>query len=309
MDSVAPPAGAFEFGKNWQRFLSVLSEERIKAAEASLRQALELETLEGLTFLDLGCGSGLFSLAARRLGATVHSVDVDPDSVACTRNLKWQMRSNDAQWTIAQGSALDTEYMASLGQFDIVYSWGVLHHTGQMWKAIENAQQCVREGGRLWIAIYNDQGWRSARWKNIKQLYNALPRLLRPMMTALILVPRETLFGLYMSVTGRPGEYLRSWTDYKATRGMSRWHDAVDWVGGWPFEVAKPEELFQFLRRRGFSLSNLTTCGGGLGCNELVMQRISAGATTQEAVRQGIRAAVISSARGRSAKSSGALTH
>ena len=114
----------FEFGKNWSAFLAVLDDERIAKAEESLREMLEVESLEGKTFLDIGSGSGLFSLAARRLGATVHSFDFDSNSFACTQELRKRYFPNDANWRVEQGSALDADYVASLGKFDIVYSWG-----------------------------------------------------------------------------------------------------------------------------------------------------------------------------------------
>jgi len=95
----------FEFGKNWQRFLSVLNDERIAEAEKSLRAMLETESLSGKSFLDVGSGSGLFSLAAMRLGAArVHSFDYDPQSVACTRELKRRYFPDAHHWTIEEGS-------------------------------------------------------------------------------------------------------------------------------------------------------------------------------------------------------------
>src|SRR6266496_6740116 len=115
----------FAFGKNWKSFLTNLDETRIAEAERSLREMLQLDDLLGKSFLDVGSGSGIFSLAARRLGARVHSFDYDPESVACTAELKRRYFSNDSNWTIEEGSVLDEEYMLSLGQFDVVYSWGV----------------------------------------------------------------------------------------------------------------------------------------------------------------------------------------
>jgi 2-polyprenyl-6-hydroxyphenyl methylase/3-demethylubiquinone-9 3-methyltransferase len=112
----------FEFGKNWSRFLSRLNEERIVRAENSLKMMLEAEDLRGRSFLDIGCGSGLFSLAARRLGAHVRSFDYDPQSAACTRELKRRYFPEDAGWVIDEGSILDRKYVQSLGRFDIVYS-------------------------------------------------------------------------------------------------------------------------------------------------------------------------------------------
>ena len=155
--------GRFEFGKNWARFLALLDDERIARAEQSLKTMLEVESLEGKSFLDIGSGSGLFSLAARRLGARVHSFDYDPNSAACTQELRRRYFPGDERWKVEEGSALDAGYVRSLGQFDVVYSWGVLHHTGRMWDALDNARLPVAPGGRLFVAIYNDQGSRSRR--------------------------------------------------------------------------------------------------------------------------------------------------
>ncbi|MEW5992962.1 MAG: class I SAM-dependent methyltransferase [Candidatus Zixiibacteriota bacterium] len=146
----------FAFGANWSRFLGALSDERIRRAEKSLSDVLERERLDGMRFLDIGSGSGLFSLAARRLGASVHSFDFDPQSVACTSELRRRYFTDDSRWTIEQGSALDSSYLAGLGKFDVVYSWGVLHHTGNMWEAMDNLIPNVADDGLLYIALYND---------------------------------------------------------------------------------------------------------------------------------------------------------
>jgi 2-polyprenyl-3-methyl-5-hydroxy-6-metoxy-1,4-benzoquinol methylase len=263
----------FEFGKNWSRFLAVLDEDRIARAEESLQQMLEIEDLSGKSFLDIGSGSGLFSLAARRLGATVHSFDYDPNSVACAVELRRRYFADDRNWTIEEGSALDARYIQGLGRFDIVYSWGVLHHTGQMWQALDNAQLPVADGGKLFIAIYNDTGTQSARWKWIKRKYNELPGFLKSPFAVIVMIPGEFRPVLRSLVTLRAGEYIRSWTQYDQKRGMDRWRDIIDWVGGYPYEVAKPEEIFEFYRARGFTLTKLKCGGVGLGCNEFVFQK------------------------------------
>src|SRR5256714_1635598 len=263
----------FEFGKNWGRFLDVLDEARIVRAEESLKQMLEVENLEGKSFLDIGSGSGLFSLAARRLGALVHSFDYDPHSVACTKELRRRYFNNDPDWRIEEGSALDVEYMRSLGTFDVVYSWGVLHHTGAMWKALENAQLGVASGGKLFVAIYNDLGSRSRRWRWIKRTYCDRPKILKTPFALIVIAPEETRSFMSSLLRLRPGEYLKSWTRYDSNRGMNRWRDIIDWVGGYPYEVAKPEEIFDFYRARGFQLTKLKCGGVGLGCNEFVFQR------------------------------------
>jgi 2-polyprenyl-6-hydroxyphenyl methylase/3-demethylubiquinone-9 3-methyltransferase len=119
----------FRFGENWSRFLSVLNEGRIVQAENGLRTALGVSRLDGKTFLDVGFGSGIHSLAARRLGATVRSFDFDPQSVACTTELRDRFFPGDDGWIVESGSVLDASYLSRLAAFDVVYSWGVLHHT------------------------------------------------------------------------------------------------------------------------------------------------------------------------------------
>jgi 2-polyprenyl-6-hydroxyphenyl methylase/3-demethylubiquinone-9 3-methyltransferase len=261
----------FTFGDNWRRFLAVLDEARIAEAEQSLRHMLGVERLDGKSFLDIGSGSGLFSLAARRLGARVHSFDYDPQSVACTRELRRRYFADDDNWKVEEASALDEAYVKSLGVFDVVYSWGVLHHTGAMWRALENAAHAVAPGGRLFIAIYNDTGRQSARWKWLKKTYNRLPAPLRAPYAALVSAPEEAKALARALVRLKPGEYVRSWTGYdRNNRGMNKWRDIVDWVGGYPYEVATPDEIFDFYRARGFSLARLHCGGVGLGCNEFV---------------------------------------
>lgn len=265
----------FEFGRNWLRFLESVRDENIVKAESSLKRMLEIDSLTGLSFLDIGSGSGLFSLAARRLGARVHSFDYDPQSVACSAELRRRYFPHDSQWVVERGSALDVDYLVGLGRFDIVYSWGVLHHTGRMWQALENARLAVAPGGRLFIAIYNDSGSRSRRWARIKYAYNNLPRVLRAPLALLAITPNETKAFLRAALDGCPSGYLRSWIRPYGFRGMSRWHDIVDWVGGYPYEFATPEQIFDFYRERGFTLTKLRCGGVGLGCNEFVFVKSS----------------------------------
>ena len=265
--------GRFEFGKNWARFLRVLDESRIVEAENSLKTTLEVESLEGRSFLDVGSGSGLFSLAARRLGARVFSFDYDAQSVACTKELRSRFFQNDGLWTVERGSILDDEYIRALPKFDIVYSWGVLHHTGNMWRAMENVLHPLEKDGRLYIAIYNDQGHWSIFWSHIKKLYNWLPKSLRLPFALLVMGPRDLRSLLFSIITFRPMRYVRSWTEYGSVRGMSKWIDMIDWVGGYPFEVATPGQLVDFFRAQGFVLEKLVTCAGAAGCNEFVFSR------------------------------------
>jgi 2-polyprenyl-3-methyl-5-hydroxy-6-metoxy-1,4-benzoquinol methylase len=268
--------GRFAFGDNWRAFLDTIDEARITQAAHSLQTMLELPSLEGRSFLDVGTGSGLFSLAAMRLGAQrIHSFDLDLDSVACAEALRRRFYPNADNWTIGQGSVLDACLAESLGGWDVVYAWGVVHHTGAMWQAMSNVALLVSEDGSLFLAIYNDQGLRSRVWREIKRWFNRLPERARVPYALIIMLPREFLSLAFHLVSGRPHRYLQRWTRYKQERGMSRWHDLVDWVGGYPFEVARPEEVVRFCREEGFELVNLRTCGGRLGCNEYVFRRVA----------------------------------
>jgi len=268
---VTSEAVRFAFGANWSSFLRHLDDERIAEAERALLNALGKDGIAGKRFLDVGSGSGLFSLAAHRIGAArVHSFDYDQQSVACTDELRTRFANNPANWIVEKGSALDDAYLASLGAWDVVYSWGVLHHTGDMWSALDKVARLVAPGGTLFIAIYNDQGRTSRLWHAVKLAFNrgAAGRLL----VVSAFIPYWGMRAFLLDVF-RFRDPRHRYRDYKKTRGMSLLHDWIDWLGGYPFEVARPEEVFRFFRDRGFVLREITTCGGGLGCNEYVFVR------------------------------------
>jgi len=263
----------FKFGENWRKFLEKMSEERVQTALASLRTMLRRESLAGLRFLDVGSGSGLFSLAAHRLGATVTSFDYDGDSVGCTNEMRRRYAPDSTDWKILQGSVLDAEFMRSLGQFDVVYSWGVLHHTGAMWKAIDAALERVARGGWFFIAIYNDQGVWSRRWTKIKRFYCSGP--FGRFAVCATFIPYQIARNLAADIVWRRNPWKR-YSEYSRARGMSPVRDWFDWLGGYPFEVAKPEQIILPLSERGYLLVNLVTCGGTPGCVEYVFRHDAA---------------------------------
>jgi SAM-dependent methyltransferase len=238
---------SFSFGKNWAKYLRGLTEAKLQQAERSLAESFANESLEGQSFLDAGCGSGVFSLAALRLGAReVTSVDVDPNSVACARHLCAKTGSPEI-WTCREGSILDPTFVRTITPASRVYTWGVLHHTGAMWDAIDSVLTRVQPGGLLCIALYVEPRRAELQLK-LKRLYNRSPRSVRFLLEGTY---ASLLLGYGLVRQGRnPVRYVR---EYGArSRGMSFWRDVADWLGGLPCEWADPEEVSAFVEARGF---------------------------------------------------------
>jgi 2-polyprenyl-6-hydroxyphenyl methylase/3-demethylubiquinone-9 3-methyltransferase len=264
----------FSFGKNWQSFIKdYINEERIAEAKKSLLGFLGGNKIEGRTFLDIGCGSGLFSLAAYQLGAAkVLSFDLDQHSVACCKYLR-QKEADPGNWQIEQGSILDKNFISALGKFDLVYSWGVLHHTGMMYEAINNTLSLVNKGGLLYIAIYNKADsfgvypdgrfGTSDFWKKAKKIYAHSCRFIQ---LAVDYAVMGFLVTAYILTLKNPIKKIKS---HKELRGMSWEVDIRDWLGGWPYEYACPDEIFKFVKKHGFSLENLKS-NNGLRNNEFL---------------------------------------
>jgi SAM-dependent methyltransferase len=237
----------FSFGRNWLRYSRTIDENRTRSAEDSLRGMLNVGSLSGMSFLDIGSGSGLFSLAAYRLGAEVRSFDFDPDSVACTTLLKWTHAASAVNWVIEPGSVLDRNFLDGLGCFDIVYA---------MAQVVGN----VAPGGLLYLSIYNDQGWKSRAWTMIKRTYNR------------VAIARPLLVLAYLVYPGIPSLLYGSIRRRSRPRGMNFWSDLLDWLGGYPFEVASRQQVVEFYQRQGFALLQLKSVGNNQGCNEFLFR-------------------------------------
>ncbi len=264
----------FAFGENWQSFVdTVLNTQRVLKAADSLRRMLTVDHLRGRSFLDIGCGSGLFSLAACLLGAEqIVAFDYDPDSVRASTAVRTRATVPDDRWRILQGSILDTAFLEHIDSADVVYSWGVLHHTGDMWRAIDNAVSKVKPEGVLALAIYNnvERGLGgSPMWWQIKRTYNASPQPLRRFMES----GYAAAFMLQHMMSLR--NPLKPIFDYsnESGRGMDFWHDVRDWLGGFPYEYATAGVVFNYLHcKYGLQLEYLNTHDGH-GCNEFTFRR------------------------------------
>lgn len=255
----------FAFGENWANFAQSVDEVRVRQAEADLARIVG--DIRGKTFLDIGCGSGIHSAAASRLGATVTAVDLDPMSVETTRAVT---RRFAPDCDVSLASVFDIA-----GRFDVVYSWGVLHHTGAMWDAVAQAAGLVAPDGRLALALYARTPF-CGLWRVEKRLYTASPK---PVQTV-IRGAYKAAFVAGLLASGRnPIRYIQS---YQNNRGMRWHHDVHDWLGGYPYESASPEEVARFVMPRGFTLTrqfvNKGAIGGllGTGCSEYLFARTPA---------------------------------
>jgi SAM-dependent methyltransferase len=246
----------FSFGANWKRYVNDLSEQRINAAHEDVERWLGKAAVADRRVVDIGCGSGVHSLAFFNLGAReLVSFDVDPASVEATRSL-WQRAGSPAHWRIFEGSILDRELVSELARpgFDVVYSWGVLHHTGAMWQAIDHAIELIADAGLLWIALYA-KGPRYQRDLALKQSFNRASPLRQRWIYYRYLVGLACKWLLFRRF-GDLRKLLRP-RHSDRERGMSIHWDIIDWLGGLPYEVASVGEVVELTRRRGLILEKI----------------------------------------------------
>jgi SAM-dependent methyltransferase len=264
----------FRFGDNWKQYLERLDARRIAQAESSICEMLGRARLDGMLWLDIGSGSGLFSLAAKRLGARVVSFDYDPSSVWCTNELKRRYYPNDSDWTVLRGSVLDRAFMATLPRADIVYSWGVLHHTGHMHQAITAAAAKVQPGGLFFLALYRKTilCW---AWRIEKRFYSGTSDRIRSLIRNAWVAKTKLAFR----IKGRDFNTMIADYGKDGGRGMDYYRDVDDGLGGYPYESITPSACRSFLASLGFSLVTEHALTQGIsfatssGCDEWLFKR------------------------------------
>lgn len=265
----------FAFGKNWQDYAQKIDESRIASAALDLQRLSGRERLDGLSFLDIGCGSGLHALAALRLGAKrVVGTDIDADSVA-TASAVLERFAPGAPCTLSVRSVFEME-PKEFGTFDIVYSWGVLHHTGDMERAIACAAALVSPDGEFLLALYRKTPF-CGMWRVIKRWYSLTTPSRQQWARALYVRFFHASFAL------RGGDFDGYVKNYGKLRGMNFYNDVHDWLGGYPYQSIAPAGCRVLFKRLGFQTERefLVRMGFshglfGSGCDEYAFRRPSA---------------------------------
>ncbi len=255
----------FDFGQNWQEFSeSKLDDQHFAEAKNSIEDLIGVEELQQKSLLDIGCGSGIFSIAAALLGARcVVGLDINAKSIhASHKNLtRFATYLTDEKVKFHVCDVLNLEAIQTFGAFDIVYAWGSLHHTGSMWEAIRNASQQVAPSGTFVLAIYNCH-WTSPIWFQIKRIYNLSPRFVQNVL--------NYIFGaiIYLAVL-----LVVRKNPLQGERGMDFWYNVIDWLGGYPYEYASADEIVKFVEELGFTLKRIEPPRAPTGCNEFVFSK------------------------------------
>lgn len=248
----------FLFGKNWQNFSKfALNEDKVDQGRKAFQELFGDISFKGKKFLDIGFGQGLAIHFAGESGAECMGIDIDSENLKAIKETNRFFKLELPQVKIQ--SILEEPFVEEhRQQFDIVHSWGVLHHTGDMERALEHAAQLVKPGGIFVMAIYN-RHWSSLAWWWIKKIYNMSP---------------EWMKGLMISVF-YPIIYFAKWLVTKKNpkdklRGMDFYYDVIDWVGGFPYEYASLEEITNKIEQKGFICKKTIPANVPTGCNEFL---------------------------------------
>lgn len=254
---------AFDFGKNWRAFCDdALDEKRFASAFESLEELIPAGRVRGSSFLDIGCGSGIFAIAASLAGAReVIGIDISKESIETSISNKQRFApQNDISFH--HKSVFDPD-VRQFGSFDIVYSWGSLHHTGDMYGAIDTACGLVKPGSLFVVAIYN-RHWSCRMWKIVKQLYSKVPGFAQRLMVWVFYV----VIALAKFAVTRRNPFREK------RRGMSFYYDVIDWIGGYPYEYAAKEEIVEHMRNKDFECTKYVAAPVPTGCNEFVFENL-----------------------------------
>ena len=256
----------FKFGENWKNFSNLIDNNRLKEAVTSLKKLTNKKSLNNLSFLDIGCGSGLSSLAAIQLNCKkIYAIDQDEQSIKTTKKVLQKSRFKKVKV-----EKKDLFTLNEKEKFDIVYSWGVLHHTGNMLEAIKKSTKMVSKNGILILALYKKTKLCNL-WKIEKYIYKSSPKVIQNFIKNLFIF----LFKLAMILKRK--NFSNYINDYKTKRGMDFYHDVHDWLGGYPYESISFEEISKIMDKFGYKMIRSFQVKKqigffGTGCDEYVFK-------------------------------------
>ena len=249
------------FGKIFKKFYTQNRfDSNYDVAKQELLEFIPGSTLKNKRFLDAGSGIGLYSLVASELEPSqIVSFDYDLEMVSMTNQIK-KLAKNKVPWDVFHGSITDYEFLKTLEHFDYIYCWGVVHHTGEMWKSIENIIKLVKNDGYIYFGIYNDASafgfWDDRRfgssqmWRSIKKFLHHSP----PFIKSSVLLFSKFFYWLISNTEFIFGKY--KFKDFKE-RGMDSSLSIEDWLFGYPYEYASIDEVFLFMKSNGFVLEKI----------------------------------------------------
>jgi ubiquinone/menaquinone biosynthesis C-methylase UbiE len=165
------------YGKLWDKYET---DEYIKEAYRIIESRFknnefDLSVLKGKTILDMGCGSGRYTIALTKTGAEkVYGIDLGKESIRKAALIAEKSGIRNIEFDV--GSVLDLPYEDNL--FDFIYSNGVLHHTENLEQGINELYRTLKPGGESFLYLYADGGifWYSRKkmprvMKKIPQSY------------------------------------------------------------------------------------------------------------------------------------------
>ena len=145
------PVGTLEF------FQEVT--ERRYRVEPHLKDFAGFHLWQGKRVLEIGCGIGTDAAEFAKHGAEYVAIDISSNTIELARK-RFEVEGLDG--TFVCGDASDPELYQELGQFDMVYSCGVMHHFPRIDHTIANAHTALIDGGEFRFLVYAKNSWKYA---------------------------------------------------------------------------------------------------------------------------------------------------
>lgn len=153
----ADPCGAHyteEYGLGSKEFFQAAVEERYENDAPWIKRLIDSIPVKGKKVLEVGCGMGVDLLEFAKNGARVTGIDLVDNHLKLASRL---FALNKLEAKLLNADAEDLPFPPEA--FDIVYSFGVLHHTPNTQKAIDEVQRVLRPNGTAIVGLYHKNSW------------------------------------------------------------------------------------------------------------------------------------------------------